>query len=276
MFSARRRERPRSAVRLAAALALLIVAGVDAARAFEIAPHRALYTLDLASTSNASAVSDVDGEMMFQWADSCEGWTVEQNYRMNFVDADGRVMRQSSVYATWEAKDGTEFTFNLRSTTNGAVEKEVRGRATLDGAGRGGTVAFRLPDEVTETLPPGTIFPTAHTLKMLRLAEAPDAPPFFSALLFDGTSLDALREINAVIGDGHAAPADPGFALLDRPFWPVDLAFYPPEENAAVPEYEMSVDLFDNGVVADMVIDYGTFAVRATLDELEPLAGGGC
>ncbi len=246
------------------------------AAAFEIVPHRAIYKLDLASTSNPTAISDVNGEMMFQWSDSCDGWTVEQRYRMNFLDAEGAAVEQSSVYATWESKDGNAFTFSVRSTTNGVVDKEVRGRATLDGEGRSGSVTFRLPEEVTQDLPPGTIFPTAHTLKMLEIAEAGDGPPFFNALLFDGSGLDSLREINAVIGAGQTSAENGRFDLLDRPFWPIELAFYPEERREAVPEYEMSVSLHDNGVINDMIIDYGTFAVSASLNMLEPIEDGGC
>jgi hypothetical protein len=271
LFSAVSRERRIFARRTAPLMAVLAVSGGAEAGAFEIAPHRAIYTLDLISTSNASAVADVDGEMMFQWADSCDGWTVEQRYQMNFVDAEGRELRQSSVYATWESKDGNDFTFTLRNMTNGAVDEEVRGNAALKGEGQGGTVTFRLPEEVSQELPPGTIFPTAHTLRMLRVAEKPGTLPFFNAMLFDGTGLDSLREINAVVGDVRPMREHRDFPLLNRPFWPVGLAFYPEEESQMLPEYEMSVNLFDNGVVTDMTIDYGTFAVGATLNELAPL-----
>lgn len=275
MFSVSSRK-GRNAAGICAALAVLASASSGDAAAFEIAPHRALYTLDLISTSNLAAVADVRGEMVFQWADSCDGWTVEQRYRMTFIDAEGNEVRQSSTYATWESKDGQDFTFNMRNTTNGVVDKEVRGDARIAGTGEGGTATFRLPEETTIELPSGTMFPTAHTLRVLTLAESEAAAPFFSAMLFDGTGLDSLRQISAVIGAGHAAPEATDSPLLESRYWPVSMAFYPEDTAAAEPEYEMAVDLLANGVVSDMIIDYGTFAVRARLDRLEAMEGGGC
>ena len=34
--------------------------------------------MSLASARSGSTVSDVRGQMMFEWADACDGWTIEQ------------------------------------------------------------------------------------------------------------------------------------------------------------------------------------------------------
>ena len=56
-----------------------------AAGAGTVMPHRALYDLSLASTRASGGVVGVDGRMMFQWGDSCDGWTIEQRYRMRLT-----------------------------------------------------------------------------------------------------------------------------------------------------------------------------------------------
>ena len=47
-------------------------------------------------------------------------------------------------------------------------------------------------------------------------------------------------------------------------------------EPSSEPTYEMSVTLYDNGIVDAMMINYGDFVVRATLLELEPVDPPDC
>ena len=257
------------------AAALVVVLAAGPAPAWDIVPHRAMYALDLASARAGSSISDVDGRMMFQWGESCDGWTVEQRYRLNFLYIEGPEVELSSVYATWESKDGREFSFNMRSATNGVVDEELRGQARLTRANNGGgSVNFRLPDEAQEALPTGTLFPTAHTLALLDQAAA--GTRLFNAILFDGTTREGLTEINAVIGDQEPAAGEAAEPLLDRPSWPVTMAFFSLAEEVAEPDYEMFVQLHDNGVVDRMRIDYGDFAVEARLTNIEPLAAPNC
>lgn len=255
-----------------ALIATALLAATPAA-AWEIAPHRAIYELDLASVRMGSQVSDVGGQMLFLWEDSCDGWTVEQRYRTSYLFAEGGEVQQWMTYATWESKDGHDFNFSVRNVTGGVTDEEVRGIARIAGDG-GGTVEFRLPESREEALPRGTLFPTAHTLRLLEEAEA--GARFFIALLFDGTEMDGLSEISAVIGDQQPVTATTENALLQRPSWPVQLAFFSVSEGTAEPTYEMSVTLYDNGVVDGMLINYGDFVIRATLLELEPIDRPDC
>ena len=260
------------AARLAAPFAIL--AGLTApAAAWEIAPHRAIYELDMASARMGSQVSDVGGQMLFLWEDSCDGWTVEQRYRTSYLFAEGGEVDQRMTYATWESKDGRDFNFTVRNATGGMTDEEIRGVAVIgaDGAGR---VDFRMPEDHAENLPAGTLFPTAHTLRLLQEAEA--GGRFFVAYMFAGTEIDGLSEISAVIGEQQPAQDDAENALLARPFWPVQLAFFSLSEGNSEPEYEMSVTLYDNGVIDSMLINYGDFTVRARLAELEALDRPDC
>lgn len=242
--------------------------------AWEIAPHRAIYQLDLASARSGSQVSDVGGQMLFVWEDSCDGWTVEQRYRTSYIFSEGGQLEQRMTYATWESKDGQDFNFSVRNVTGDMADEEVRGVARIAGDGTG-TAEFRQPKGHEERLPSGTLFPTAHTLRMLEEAEA--GQRFFISKLFDGTELDGLNEISAVIGDQQPASAsNSDNVLLQRPSWPVHLAFFSLVGGSAEPTYEMSVTLYDNGIVDQMLIDYGDFVVSATLIELEPVDRPNC
>ncbi|MCC7271725.1 MAG: cell envelope integrity EipB family protein [Alphaproteobacteria bacterium] len=241
-----------------------------------IAPHRALYDLSLASSRASGGVVGVQGRMLFEWGDSCDGWTVEQRYRMFLSQAQEDEVEIVSSLASWESKDGLRYRFTLRKKRGDEPEEEVRGTARLEGAGRGGYADFTRPEETRIDLPRGTMFPTAHTIEIIRRAEAREA--FFSRRVFDGSEVEKPGEVNTVIG--RLQPADPEAGrrgkLLDRPGWRVRLAFFPAEGQAALPEYEIGLNLLDNGVSSDMLIDYGDFTVRARLKELEAVPTPGC
>ena len=256
----------------------LVVSGVAAAavpaEALEIAPHRAIYDVRLSQLRSGTAVSDVDGQMLFQWADACDAWIVDQRYQLDFVYQEGQTVEVNTSYTTWETKDGLAFTFNLRRTSNGTVEEELRGKATLDDDGEGGVADFRLPDEHAQDLPAGTLFPTAHTIELIDRAMAGD--PFFLATLFDGSEAEGLVELSAVIGDLQEADEDAEDPLLAGPSWSVQMAFFALAQESATPDYEISVRLYANGVIDEMLIDYGDFVMVAELALLEPMEASGC
>ncbi len=246
----------------------------ETAGAVEIAPHRAIYDVRLSQLRSGTAVSDVSGQMLFQWADACDAWIVDQRYQLDFLYQEGQTVAVNTSYTTWETKDGLAFTFNLRRTSNGSVEEELRGKATLDGGGEGGIADFRLPDEHAQDLPAGTLFPTAHTIELIERAAAGDS--FFLATLFDGSEAEGLVELSAVIGDQQAGDEDAEDPLLAAPSWSVQMAFFALAQESATPDYEISVRLYANGVIDEMLIDYGDFVMAAELALLEPVEASGC
>ncbi|BBK31331.1 uncharacterized protein DUF1849 [Stella humosa] len=260
-------------------LALALPCSVEAGT---IAPHRALYDLSLASARASGGVVGVQGRMLFEWGDACDGWTVQQRYRMRLSQAQDDEVEIVSSLASWESKDGMRYRFALKKKRGDEPEEEVRGSARLDGPGRGGRARFVRPEESKLDLPRGTVFPSTHTIEVIRRAEAKEH--FFGRRVFDGSEVEAPVDVSAFIGPAKPAGGDgvkpaAGEAgktrnLADRPGWKVRLAFFPSASKDPLPDYEIGLVLLDNGVSSDMLIDYGDFTVRARLKELEPVRGG--
>lgn len=265
--------RPLAAAATLGAILAVVPSAPASAASWEIAPHRAVYSLDLAVARGGATVSDVGGRMAFQWGESCDGWTIEQTYDMTLYYQQGGAVTLESRYASWESKDGLRFTFTNRNSTNGVVDEETRGEATLPAPGEAGEAVLRLPEEVVYALPAGTMFPTAHTLRLLDMATGDSGDRFFVTYLFDGTEADETLELSSVIGP-RVEPADTGDPLLDRPSWRIDMAYFLAASRGPLPDYEIGVQLLDNGVVTEILIDYGDFSVRADLEEIEPIEGG--
>jgi EipB-like len=246
------------------------------ASAAEIAPHRALYSMTLGSTRNDTDVVDARGAMIYQWGETCTGWTIEQRYRLKLRYSGSSDADIASRFVTWEAKDGLRYRFNEKETRNGSVSEEVEGEAELDGPGKGGVARFAKPRPATLKLAPGVLFPSAHTIVLIDQARA--GATFFSRQVFDGSAEENAVQVSAFIASRRAA--EPAAAkqslLLERPGWRVRLAFFPADVKADEPDYELSMVLLDNGVSHDMVIDYGDYTIRARLDDIEALAKPRC
>ncbi len=267
--------------RVLAVVAGVWVAAAPAAFAVEIAPHRALYSLTLGSSKSSSGVVGASGAMVYEWGETCDGWTVQQRFRLRLQYAEQDGVDVSSNLVTWESKDGLRYRFNERRLRNGEPDEEIKGEAKLDGAGKGGTAEFMRPETTTLALAPGVLFPTAHTILLIDRAQAGEQ--FISKQVFDGATVENASQITAVIGaplkegttaSGDDKPADN--ALLKRPSWRVRLAFFPADNKSGQPDYELGMKLLDNGVSQDMSLDYSDYVIRAKLDEIEALPRPTC
>jgi hypothetical protein len=265
-------------------IATCLVVAAGAAGAVDIAPHRAVYTMTLGAAKQSSGVVAARGSMAFEWGETCDAWTVEQRYKLSMHYAEDADVELVSNFVTWEAKDGEHYRFFERKLKNGELDEEVRGEAMLDGAGKGGKVEFTKPNPSTMELAPGVVFPTAHTILLLDRAAAGEA--FVARKMFDGSSDENAVDVTAVIGapmtaEAGAADEPVKSPLLARPSWRMRLAFFPADggkgdKNDDKPDYELGMRLLDNGVSREMVLDYGDFAIKATLDKIEALPKPNC
>jgi EipB-like len=270
--------RPGRSLGLAAAF---VLSAIVPASAVDIAPHRALYSLTLDSSKVSSGVAGASGGMYYEWGETCDGWTVEQRFRLRLLYAEEGTVDVNSTLVTWESKDGLRYRFNEKRVRNGSVEDDIHGEAHLNAKDKGGTADFEKPDPTTLTLAPGVLFPTAHTLALIESALAGEQ--FISRKVFDGAAVENAGQITAVIGpklppDAKAAsPLDN--PLLQHPSWRMRLAFFPADagnSDSDTPDYELSMRLLDNGVSQDMSLDYGDYVLRAKLDQIEPLPKPSC
>ncbi len=257
-------------IRAILAIALVGLAAVPAEAAFELAPHRAIYGVSLASAKSGSGIATVKGEMFADWSESCEGWTLDHRTRLDVAFAPGGVIRLTSAVATWESRDGLDYRFTVRNSANGRVTGRIEGHATLAAPGRAGRVVYDAPAGRTDTLPAGTVFPTRHSVRVLEAAAT--APTMVSMPVFDGLTLDGAYFISAVLGRARAPAKKPRAALAaleGRLSWPLRMAFFPVAGRGAEPRHEIGMVMYDNGVGEDLLIDFGDFTVRARLIRLE-------
>jgi len=252
--------------------------------AVDLSAHRAIYDMSLQEASQAGDIADMEGEMYLEWGDVCEGWTVTQRVRMRSILRDGPEIENRFNFSSWESRDGQEFRFAMRNLSMGQVADEVSGRAYLEGPDAGGKVEFSEPESEIMGLPPGTMFPSSHLVALVEHAMA--GKKHFQRTVFSGSGVDSLNPVSAFIGNPIAAgarpledrgePTEAIRKLSERRSWPVGLAYYPMTGAAEEPEFEVSYRLFDNGIAADLTLNYGDFVLSAVLEEIELLPKPDC
>lgn len=245
----------------------------------KIMPHKALYKIEMISKRSSAQVLNISGDMYFEWKPGCEAWTTDHRFNLLYEYADSPPMRITSDFATYERFNAESFNFNSRRRRDGELYEELRGQATL-APGEGGEALYTRPEDLKFDLSPGTLFPMAHTVSVLKAAR--EGKKMFIATIFDGSDDQGPAEVTAFIGKPVNAMAriTPDAAidteLLNSPAWQVRLAFFPLSSPESDSDYEMDVVLHDNGVISDMVVDYKDFSVTQKLIGLEPLPAVSC
>jgi hypothetical protein len=261
----------KAACALVVAVPMILLSVASPAGAIEIEPHRALYRMSLMRASGSSGVVAADGTMQFSWAATCDGWTIEQRYKLHMQYAEQDDTDLNFSFLAVERRDGRRYRFTIRKQREADQQEELRGDARS--GPKGGEARFTKPEDLRVALPPGTLFPGSHTLRLIDAARA--GKNFLSERVFDGGSPDGPDQVTAAIGRVHSAQPDES-VLLRKRWWPVRLAFFPADTDSIQPDYELGMELAENGVARSMVLDYGTFVIRAKLDKIEPLTKPPC
>jgi hypothetical protein len=255
-------------------LAALLV-GAAPARAVDVTPHRATYEMTLAKSQPASGITSAEGRMIFEWGDGCDGWVVQQHYDLTMGYEETGESKVSIAFVTWESKDGLHYRYNVRKLRDGQPDEDLKGEASVPDSDKPGEAVFSRPEDKRVPLEPHTLFPTGHTLALVKAAIAGET--FVARKVFDGGTVAGADQVSAGVGPMHEADPNDPEPLLRKRWWPVRMAFFGADSgDNAQPDYELGMDLQEDGIARNMTLDYGTFTVRAKLAKIEKLPPPRC
>jgi ATP sulfurylase len=83
---------------------------------------------------------------------------------------------------------------------------------------------------------------------------------------FGNEDKDFIKTVSAFIGKKKVSTVLNHKYLSKRMVWPIRLAFYKNNKNKINPDYEISVELDESGVIYSYRIYYGDFEVNAILN----------
>ena len=240
--------------------------------AVEFAAHRALYRLTLASAPASGGIVGVSGEMAVDWQNACNGWTFDYRSIIDILKNEDDNLRLATSATTWESSDGRLYHFDVRHSINDAENEQISGIARMQPDGGSGQVDFVKPQKRILPLPKGTLFPIAHSLAIMEVMTDKALPIFISRNVFDGMDSTGLYLVNAVIG--KAKKPKQVSMILPRSMrseksWPVSLAYFRHDSEISIPDHEISMAIFKNGIADKFLMDFEEFIIRAELVRVE-------
>ena len=261
-------------------LSLLLLAGpVNAAT---LAPHRAIYDLTLLRAGEGASLQSATGKLAFEIDGSkCDGYTVNFRMATKYRQGSGGMSVIDTLSTTFENAAATELRHQSKESVNGTVKESERikvTRASVDAEGQGELKSK--PGEIF-TVPAGAFLPMQHQMKLMALGDAGGGRD--SSIVYDGS--DGAKSYRAISFVGKEKP--PGSVARDEgnpaaaPLkgigsFPMTVTYYALDGSSETPDYQVSFDMYDNGVVTGLVLDYGDFALSGTLSDLKLLDQPSC
>ena len=250
-------------------------AALDRARQAGFVPHKALYEIRMTSKNSSAKVSNIHGKMMYEWQPSCDAWISNHRFDMTYEYIETPPIRITSDFSNYESFDGKNFDFTSTRKSNDMILSEIHGNVSGDMRKGGGKAMYKKPETLEFELPQGTLFPIAHTLDVLDKIKA--GKKFYKATIFDGSDENGPVEVNSFIGketeykipDEYKEYIDKD--LVESKGWKIRLAFFPLNKYEMTSDYEMSLIFHENGVISDILIEYGDFSVAQKLVALKAM-----
>jgi hypothetical protein len=266
----------------------LAVLGAPAWAGASIASHRAVYDLTLDPSKNAAGFISADGRMAFEISGSaCDGWTV--NFRMVnlFRPSESNERTIDTRSTSWESGDGLQMRFSQSEFVDNVLDQEKTLSAKRPSPGSPGTGEQTKPAPKAFDIRADAIFPVQHQLKLMDAASSGKSRD--ASVVYDGsdenekpyrtiTFIGRTKEPGKVASPFKGAGGDKLAAL---PAWPVSISYFEDEKTSGsdgeqTPLYQVSFDLYANGVADQLVLNYGDFALRGKLQQLEFLDQPAC
>lgn len=244
----------------------------------KIAAFRAIYDVALEKQDKNSNLSSLSGRLVYELSgNACDGYALTQRFVTRAELVEGQVVMEDLRSASFEDSAAGAFHFINRRFVGQQEKDLIRGLAQREE----GQTSLKLtdPKEKNLVLPKETLFPVEYVQKLISASLAGEN--FFRAMVFDGADNgDKLFHITAVIG-----LKKPGVSLDERfpklaglKHWAVNVAYFDASqgEGSMIPVYELSTELYENGVSGSMLMSYGQFTLRGSLKELEFLKSKPC
>lgn len=240
------------------------IAIADPALEAGFVPHKALYNVSLVSRSNGAQITNIRGQMAYEWGACGDIWDSEHNFNVRYDYAEQPSARIQNTFKNTESVDGKHFSFQSIRKRGGKVRETIRGQANINEA------TYSAPQGLSYDLPTGTLFPMRHSLDLIKAIK--DNKKFVNRTLFDGSSEDGPIAVNAFIGKPVAPTFDNediALDLIQSPARAIRMAFFPLSSKKSYADYEMTIIFHDNSVVSDVILDYQDFSLHQQLIALE-------
>lgn len=253
------------------------------AHAATLASHRAIYDLSTTRLDSGSGYSSIEGRLAYELTGTaCDGWAVTYRIANRYVQAEKGTQVLDTQLTTWESGDGLEMNLSQKQFVEGNLDSEEKLKVKREKANQEAKGQMTKPKELDFTLPSEALFPSTHQLHLLNAAKKGVTRD--SSIVFDGSdgekTYKAISFIGKMRAPGSFAPDKDNnetTPLRSLPSWPVTISYFPTDDdNVEKPVYQASFNMYENGVSTDLVLDYGSYALKGKLTKLDILKTDAC
>ena len=268
-----------------AVLAMCMTGQALAAAKLDIAAHRAVYDITLERASTSSGIVELTGRMVYELKGShCAGFAQQIRFVTHTIDRSGKPSIMDMRSSFNENADGKTFQFRTEQLRDKKLMDSASGDAKRGSEGRELSIRLKKPKSRKLSIKRALVFPVQHSIELLEAAKA--GKTVYASDLYDGSekgmkyyaTTAVLGKQNDVALNASLPEAKNADALNGLKSWPVALSYFDPTKGQGdeLPSYELSFLFFENGVLRNLIIDYGHFAIRGRLSSLEMLEAKPC
>jgi hypothetical protein len=242
----------------------------------ELASHRAIYELTLATSHGSSGMAAARGRILYDFAgNSCEGYKLDFRQVSELDNGEGKVTLSDLRSNTWEDADAKNYQFQSQNYLNSRLTESVDGQAVR----QPDEVAVKLskPNDTKLDLDHAIVFPTEHVRRIIDAARAGTSILQFP--VYDGSETgqrvyNTLTVIGRAIAPDERVPTDAAAgqqALAGLKRWPVTVSYFDKaaKDGEQTPVYAITFELYENGISRALLLDYNDFAISGELTSLE-------
>ncbi len=257
-----------------------------AGQAVNLAPHRAFYDLEAGRLDGNAGISAISGKLAYEISGStCSGFAVSYRVANRYTQGEGSAPQVTDNQQTsFESGDGLELDLQQKNFVNSKLQTQSRIKVKKPKAGEAGEGEIIAAETTPITTDAKAVFPTEY--QRLLSAAAVAGETRFEALVFEGSDGDKPMRAIAFIGarkEGGALASEAQVAALDTDklnqmaFWRVSVSYYSATGRGDdAPLYQATFNMLENGVSADLLLDYGTYSLKGKLSKIEMLAKETC
>jgi hypothetical protein len=268
-------------VPVSALIVMLGLTGPVAATANGLVAHRAVYDLELDRNQQKSGYNSARARLAYEISGSaCEGWAISYRYAGQYEQSEGSVQVTDTQSTSWEAGDGSELRVNQRHFVGGSLSNENKVIVKRKDAATAAKGEITMPEQKMFDLSAKAMFPVFYQTHLIGIAKT--GKTYDVASLYDGTEGEKVLRVVSFIGkakqqgksETELHPKLTQFKAV--PSWTFNTSYFNDDQESDEPIYSANYAMYENGVTADLLFDYGTYTLKGKLVDLEVLKSQPC
>ncbi len=238
------------------------------ASAKNIQSHLAIYEINL-KKSRAKDINDASGRLVIEITSTCKGYFQKQRMGLKLNNPNGIQIFSDYNYYAWESINGDKLSFSNKSYLNGKLRENYAGNAVRNSE----EISVSFEDNNTQDIKISKeiLFPMQYFKDLIESSSKKSK--IFEKRIYDGSGPDSIYNAIAIISKSKKTDEDRKYisAFKDLESWWINIAYFSENKEIMIPEYQAEFNLYSNGVISNLTLDYERFVIETSLSKLKYL-----